>query len=44
VVDRNLTVTTILIARLFEHIEPINRGDRYEDPLDAVLRERGLGR
>ena len=36
-------MTTILIARLFEHIEPINRGDRYEDPLDAVLRERGLG-
>src|SRR5262245_32931677 len=38
-----MATSTILIARLYEHIEPINRGDRYEDPLDAVLRERGLG-
>ena len=34
---------TLLIARLYEHIEPLDRGARYEDPLDAVLRERGLG-
>jgi hypothetical protein len=32
-----------LIARLYEHIEPLDRGTRYEDPLDAALRERGLG-
>jgi len=34
---------TTLIARLYEHIEPLDRGARYEDPLDAALRERGLG-
>jgi hypothetical protein len=32
-----------LIARLYEHIEPLDRGMRYEDPLDAALRQRGLG-
>ena len=32
-----------LIARVYEHIEPLDRGTRYEDPLDAALRERGLG-
>ena len=30
-------------ARIAEHIEPIDRGDRYEDPLDAFLQERELG-
>ena len=35
--------STTLIARLYEHIEPLERGTRYEDPLDAALRERGLG-
>jgi hypothetical protein len=23
----------VVLARLYEHIEPIDRGDRYEDPL-----------
>ena len=32
-----------LIARLYEHVEPLDRGARYEDPLDAALRQRGLG-
>ena len=32
-----------LVARLYEHIEPLDRGTRYEDPLDAALRQRGLG-
>ena len=32
-----------LVARLYEHIEPMDRGTRYDDPLDAALRERGLG-
>jgi hypothetical protein len=32
-----------IVARIAEHIEPINRGDRYEDPLDAALRELTLG-
>jgi hypothetical protein len=32
-----------LVARLYEHIEPLDRGTRYEDPLDAALRQSGLG-
>jgi hypothetical protein len=28
----------LITARLCEHIEPIDRRQRYEDPLDAVLR------
>ena len=35
---------TLLIARLYEHIEPLDRGSRYEDPLDAVLRTAGAGK
>ena len=34
----------VVIARMFEHIEPIARGERYEDPLDAVLAPANLGR
>ena len=26
-----------MLARLYEHIEPIDWGERYEDPLQAVL-------
>jgi len=32
-----------IIARLYEHIEPLNRGKRYEDPLDSALRGALLG-
>ena len=34
----------VVLARLHEHIEPIDRGERYEDPLQAVLDEAKLGR
>jgi hypothetical protein len=34
----------LVLARLYEHIEPIDRGDRYEDPLQAALEEAGIGR
>jgi hypothetical protein len=34
----------LVVARLYEHIGPIDRGDRYEDPLDAVLQKAGVGR
>ena len=34
----------LIIARLYEHLEPIDRGERYEDPLQAVLEAAGLGR
>ena len=34
----------VVLARLYEHIEPIDRGDRYEDPLDAVLAHANIGR
>ena len=33
-----------VIARLYEHIEPIDRGNRYEDPLQARLDETDAGR
>jgi hypothetical protein len=33
----------IVLARLYEHIEPIDRGNRYEDPLQAALEEKGIG-
>ena len=34
----------LIIARLYEHLEPMDRGERYEDPLHAVLEPAGLGR
>jgi len=33
----------VVLARVYEHIEPIDRGDRYEDPLDAVLAQSNIG-
>ena len=33
----------VLLARLHEHIEPIDRGSRYEDPLHDALASAGLG-
>lgn len=35
--------STLIVARIAEHVEPIVRGERYEDPLDAQLRATGLG-
>jgi hypothetical protein len=34
----------VVLARVYEHIGPIDRGDRYEDPLDDVLSKAGIGR
>ena len=34
----------LVIGRFHEHIGPIDRGERYEDPLDEVLQARGAGR
>ena len=34
----------VVVARLYEHIEPIDRGDRYEDPLQTVLDDTDVGR
>jgi hypothetical protein len=34
----------VVVARLYEHVEPIDRGNRYEDPLQAVLETATLGR
>jgi hypothetical protein len=34
----------LIIARLYEHLEPMDRGERYEDPLQTVLEAAGLGR
>lgn len=33
----------IIIARLNDRAQPLDRGDLYEDPLDYVLREAGKG-
>ena len=33
-----------VLARFFEHIEPIDRGSRYEDPLNDALEAAGIGR
>ena len=33
----------LVIARFYEHIEPIDRGARYEDPLQAVLDQKKAG-
>lgn len=33
----------LVVARLYEHIGPIDRGERYEEPLHAILESRGLG-
>jgi hypothetical protein len=33
-----------VLARVYEHIEPIDRGERYEDPLQAALDKAGAGR
>jgi hypothetical protein len=34
----------LVLARLYEYIEPIDRGDRYEDPLDDALGKVNAGR
>jgi hypothetical protein len=35
--------STLVVARLCEHVEPIDRGERYEDPLDELLQGLGIG-
>ena len=32
-----------VLARITEHVEPIERGERYEEPLADFLKEHGLG-
>jgi hypothetical protein len=38
-----MSESSMVVARLYEHIAPIDRGARYEDPLDAALRSGNLG-
>jgi hypothetical protein len=38
-----MTFPHLVIARVYEHIEPIDRGNRYEDPLQAVLEQKTIG-
>lgn len=33
----------IVIARMHEHLDPMNRAERYEDPLDTALEAADLG-
>ncbi|MDH5179029.1 MAG: hypothetical protein OEZ39_16670 [Gammaproteobacteria bacterium] len=35
--------TTFIFAHINESIMPIQRGEKYEDPLDDFLRQKGLG-
>ena len=34
----------VVVARIYEHIGPIDRGDRYEDPLHDSLEQKNVGR
>lgn len=38
-----MTYPHLFVARLYEHTGPIDRGERYEDPLHAVLESQSLG-
>lgn len=38
-----MTSRHFVLARITEHVEPIERGERYEDPLADFLKEHGLG-
>lgn len=40
---KSMNLPHLVTARFYEHIEPLDRGTRYEDPLDAVLKPAGLG-
>ena len=33
----------LVLARFYEHIEPMDRGDRYEEPLLTALEKAGVG-
>jgi hypothetical protein len=35
--------STFVVARICEHVEPIDRGERYEDPLAELLHDLGIG-
>ena len=37
------TERQLVIARLNDRAQPMDRGERYEDPLDAFLKANGLG-
>jgi len=41
--ERSMTYPHPVTARLLEPIQPIARGERYEDPLHAALQKAGLG-
>lgn len=38
-----MTTSQLLLAQLNERAQPLDRGARYEDPLDDFLKARGLG-
>jgi hypothetical protein len=37
------TAKHLVVARLNDRAQPMDRGERYEDPLDAFLKANGLG-
>jgi hypothetical protein len=36
-------MSQIVVARLNDRAQPLDRGELYEDPLDHVLKQAGLG-
>lgn len=38
------TYPFLVVARIAEYLEPMDRGERYEDPLQKTLSEKGVGR
>ena len=40
---RSSVETALIIARLNDRAEPMDRGELYEDPLDEVLKKHGVG-
>src|SRR4051794_25419103 len=42
-VVNTVAARTFVYAKLLEKIRPIERGERYEEPLDVELKRAGLG-
>ncbi|MGD9682892.1 MAG: hypothetical protein AB7W16_17010 [Candidatus Obscuribacterales bacterium] len=41
--DANKKYPHFVVARINEYIKPVDRGERYADPLSDILEEKGLG-
>lgn len=41
--SEEITFPHLVLARLYGYLEPMDRGERFEDPLQEVLDEHGVG-